>query len=921
MVRAPTGTVTFVFTDIEGSTRLWERHPDTMPAALERHDAVLRDAVESAGGVVVKSTGDGSLAVFERPGAAIAATVAMQRALASEEWSDPGPLPVRVGVHTGVAEERDGDYFGPALNRAARLMAIGHGGQVLVSSTTASLVEDALDAEARLHALGEQRLRDLSRPERVYQVIAPGLRESFPPLRSLDVLPTNLPVQLTSFVGRDDEVKSLVELLAEHRVVTVTGVGGVGKTRLAMHVAAELLSELRDGAWVAELAAVDGADAMTEVVAAALGISWRADSPLAGGIVESLRSKELLLVLDNCEHLLGEVADFADALMRGCDGVRILATSREGLGVIGERVWPLRSLGLPKAGDSADSVAVSDAARLLVDRARAVVPSFALDEANAAAVGEICRRLDGIPLAIELAAARLAAMQPREIAEHLDERFRLLTGGRRRGIERHQTLRATVDWSYSLLDDRDRTVFDRLGVFAGSFDASGAQDVVAGDDLDPFDVLDALSELVAKSMVVAEPGPDGHTRYQLLETLRQYALERLDARDEGDRSRRRHAEYYARFAETAGPELLGPHELVWRPRVNVEIDDLRAAVTWALDRDEPDDAELAMRIIAALAVESVGNRGSGIGAWAERAVACATTASSPHAGSVLVAAAYGAFHRLDYEAATACVERAVPLAADPTTFAFAQAMRGNLALGRGDIAEALRINVAALDALGDSPGELAGRLLLCPTAIFAQQCGDVDSAEVIAERTLQDARRLGQPTGMAMALYVKGAVLAYGGRPRDTALEALQESVELTRNGASDVVLAQALHALAHLYVADGAPMSAVPALSEGLAHSHDAGDRISVMSSIMESILAFVALELDIAVATCAGALLGGVFAPVSYSFDAAGNRDQVLAIVRDRLGAERYDAGYARGAVMEYEEVVAFVRSILDEIAPRDQ
>jgi predicted ATPase/class 3 adenylate cyclase len=915
VLQVPSGTVTFLFTDLEGSTRLWERYRNAMPEALERHDAILREVVAAAGGVVVKSTGDGSLAVFERPAGGIEAAVAIQRAFAAQDWGETGPLLVRIGVHTGVAEERGGDYFGPAVNRAARLMEIGHGGQVLVSSTTAALVEDAPVADVGLREVGEHRLRDLSRPEHVFQVVAPGLREAFPPLRSLDALATNLPVELTSFVGRDAEVKSIVDLLAEHRAVTITGVGGVGKTRLALHVAAELLGDSRDGAWIAELAAVGDGDAMAEVIAAALGVSRRGDASLADGVVESLRSKHLLLVLDNCEHLLGEVADFAEHLVSNCPDVRVLATSREGLGIAGERVWPLRSLSVPASTDGTDSIASSDAAQLLLDRARAVVPNFALDDSNSSAVGEICRRLDGIPLAIELAAARLAAMQPREVAEHLDERFRLLTGGRSRGIERHQTLRATVDWSYSLLDDRDRSVFDRLGVFAGSFDASAAQAVIADDGLDRFDVLDALKELVAKSMIVAEPGPEGGTRYQLLETLRQYALERLDAEVAGDRTRGRHAEYYAHFAETAAPELLGPHELAWRPRVNAEIDDLRAAVIWALDRPEPADAELAMRIVGALAVESVGNRRAGIGSWAERAANCPMTTNSPRRAAVLVAAAFGAFHRLDIAMATEYVERA-PDADDPTTYGFTQAMRANLAQSRGDFGEALRINQAALEALGDASKALVGRVLLCTTAIFAITGGHIDLAVELAERTIEDARRLGQPTGLAMALYAKGFVLVYGNRDPDTALRVLAESVALTRAGASDVVFAQALMTLAHQHVAAGRPATAIPALREAVAHSYQAGDQVSVIGATIDSIVAFAALGLDVPVATCTGALVAGAFAPVGYVYDAGGKRDETLAAARENLGDEQFDAAYAHGTVVGYDGIIDFMLATFDAI-----
>ncbi len=369
--------------------------------------------------------------------------------------------------------------------------------------------------------------------------------------------------------------------------MTLTGTGGVGKTRLAVQVAAEALPRFRDGVWLCELAVASDGETMAQVVAANLRVSQGPGLSLEASISDYLRAKELLLVLDNCEQLLGPVSVFAENVLRECPRVRILATSREGLAVDGEHVWPLRSLPLPDA--SGVGIATNDAVRLFVERAEAARASFGFDPSNEGAVGEICRRLDGIPLAIELAAARVVSMSPSEIRGLLDERFRLLTGGRRSAVERHQTLRATVDWSYSLLGERERAVFDRLGVFAGSFDAQAAQAVVVGDGVEAWDVLDALTELVAKSMVVAEETAEGTTRYQMLETLGQYARERLDEHGDTDRWRRRHAEHFAAWAEDAGPGLVSRDELTWRTRENVELDNLRAAVTWALDRDDPDD--------------------------------------------------------------------------------------------------------------------------------------------------------------------------------------------------------------------------------------------------------------------------------------------------------------------------------------------
>lgn len=557
-----------------------------MRQALAQHDELLRHSVETRGGAVVKTTGDGMLAVFDEPAVAVASAVDAQRALVAAAWGDTGVLRVRMAVHCGPATERDGDYFGTTLNRAARIMALAHGGQIVVSEAVALLVRDArLADDAKLRDLGEHRLRDLSHVERVYQIDAADLVGDFAPLRSLDAYSTNLPSQLTSFVGRDDEIKTLTTLVRAHRLVTLTGVGGVGKTRLALRVAAEVLPDTRDGVWLCELAAADAEEAVLEIVTRALGVVPRPGMSPRDSILDHLRGRECLIVLDNCEHVLDIAADLTEAILRGCEQVRVLATSREGLGIAGEQLRPIRSLPVP--GTTTATAALStDATTLFAERAAAVAPTFRIDETNAPAVVEICRRLDGIPLAIELAAARVASLQPTEIAALLDERFRLLTGSRRRSVERHQTLRATVDWSYSLLRDMERTVFDRLGMFVGSFDASAAESVVADSAIGRFDVLDALGELVAKSMLTAEPTPDGTTRYQLLETLRQYALERLEQTGEVDGFRRRHAEHYVTVSSELGRAVHGPDEVRARARLDRETDNLRAAVDWSIDAGE-----------------------------------------------------------------------------------------------------------------------------------------------------------------------------------------------------------------------------------------------------------------------------------------------------------------------------------------------
>ena len=504
-------------------------------------------------------------------------------------------------------------------------------GELMLALYRSGRQAEALRAYGRLRALlGEElgikpgeALRGLERAMLLQdpELEWPGFAPRGPPLPSEGAGGPprgNLPLQLNSFVGRDRELAAVVEALGESRLLTLTGVGGVGKTRLAVQAASRMLPGLRDGAWLCELAVAGDPDAMLQVVAVTLGVQARSGLSIEESVREFLRSKNLLLVLDNCEHLLDAAARFADAVLRESPDVCILATSREGLAVDAERIWALRSLPVPEPSAGVDDVVRSDAARLFADRAGAVQSDFVLDTSTASAVGELCRRLDGVPLAIELAAARAVAMTPDEIVALLDERFRLLTGGRRTAVERHQTLRATVEWSYSLLSPTEQLVFSRLGVFPGTFEAGAAEAVAAGAGVEGWGVVDALGSLVAKSMLVADSPATGTTRYSMLETLRAYARERLNEGEDADSWRRRHAEHYAAFAERAGPLLRGPDELAWRRQVRAELDNLRAAFAWSLDSAIA-DGQLGLRIVAALAHEALLDMASGVGIWATHA--------------------------------------------------------------------------------------------------------------------------------------------------------------------------------------------------------------------------------------------------------------------------------------------------------------
>ncbi|HEY2501305.1 MAG TPA: adenylate/guanylate cyclase domain-containing protein, partial [Mycobacterium sp.] len=488
---APSGVVTFLLTDVEGSTRRWEADAEGMRKALAAHDHLLRTAIDAHGGWLFKHTGDGVCAAFASPRSAVDAAVAAQRGL---------ELPVRMGIATGEAELRGADYFGVVLNRAARVMAAGHGGQVLLAESTASLLSGV-----DLLELGPRRLRDLPTAMEMFQVRAPGLRTDFPALRGLDASPGNLRPAATSFIGRESEVAELQTTLKAHRLLTLTGVGGVGKTRLASEVAAGLADEFPDGVWLFELAAVADPAAVPDAVAAVLGITQQPGKSVAESVAAALEGRVRLLVFDNCEHVLNAAGDLVEAILAHSATVKILATSRGGLGLADERLWPVPSLDV---GAGIDSSAV----HLFAERAGSVVPRFSMSQPDeASAVIEICRRLDGIPLAIELAASRMASMTASEVRDRLDQRFRLLVGSRR-GLERHHTLRHAVAWSYDLLGDAEKALLERCSVFAGGFDLQSACAVAGFDDPDDYAVLDLLDALVRKSLLVADRS-SGRTRF------------------------------------------------------------------------------------------------------------------------------------------------------------------------------------------------------------------------------------------------------------------------------------------------------------------------------------------------------------------------------------------------------------------------
>jgi predicted ATPase/class 3 adenylate cyclase len=561
VIRAPSGTVTFLFTDIEGSSRLWEEHPAEMRELVAQHDMRFRVAIEANDGYVVKATGDGFHAAFGRAADAVKAAERLQAATA-----DLPTLKVRIGINTGEVQERDGDYFGPPVNRAARLMSAAHGGQVLIAGVTADLVPGLT-----LRNLGEHRLRDLGSPTLVWQL---GTGE-FPPLQTLDDLPGNLPVQRTSFVGRVEEVKQLGALIETERLVTLTGPGGVGKSRLALQLAAEVAPAFKDGAWFASLASLAEGSLVAGAVLEAVGVSQRQGEPAIDTLCAWSRARDALLVIDNCEHLSAEVAGVVDRVADASTTLRMIVTSQQSLGVRGERLWTVAPL-------SGAGGVLADSVELFVDRARMARADFSLSADNEAAVIEICTRLDHVPLAIELAAARMRGMAPADIARRLDQRLRLLASSDRLVAGRHRTLDAAMRWSYDLLDETQRRVFDRLSVFAGPFTIEAAEAIVEGEGVEGWEILDRVLALVDKSLVVAEETSAG-ARYRLLETMRHFGSANLVDSGVHDLYRDRHADYYADYVLSRRPQLHGVGDIPARAEIQRELENIRVALRQAAD--------------------------------------------------------------------------------------------------------------------------------------------------------------------------------------------------------------------------------------------------------------------------------------------------------------------------------------------------
>jgi len=753
MANLPSGTVTFLFTDIEESTPLWEKFPEAMKAALARHDAIIKTAIEAQKGHIIKSTGDGFHAAFETALEAVNAAVAAQVGLHAQFSTLPVNEPhikSRMGIHTGEAELRDGDYYGTALNRTARIMSAGYGGQILVSEITAHLTRDQLTEEISFTDLGEHNLRGLTRPEHIFQLNKRGLEQDFPSLHTDSALNNNLPVQLTTFIGRENEIKAAKQKLADARLLTLIGPGGTGKTRLSLQVAGELLPQFADGIWLLELAPIGDAQLVPQALGSVFGLHEQEEMPIDHVLTDFLRSKRLLLIFDNCEHLVDSCAQLVEHILQNAPQVKILSSSREALGIGGEAVYRVPSLRLPDpAKVTREAVAEFESIQLFVDRARAANPNFELTDANASSLAQICRRLDGIPLAIELAAARASVFTAEQIATRLDDRFKLLTGGSRTALPRQQTLRALIDWSYDILSDGEKILLRRLSVFAGGWTFEAAEAI--GGELD---TLDLLSQLVNKSLVTVDETGSA-ARYRLLETIRQYARDRLLDAGESEKARRAHLEYFLHFAEEAGPKMDTEELLLWIPKLEAEFDNFRAAFEWALENDI-DSALLFIKYLSSFWYRRSYNA-EGI-QWAQDAIARVEKSGFP----------------TDPEAAHRRKENYSTAMANLVVMAYSQ----------GDNPLALHISEKCIPLLRELKNDRMLGLVLGFTASSRMFSGDFSpDIKELVEETIELARGSGDNYSLGMAMGMMAQVSIIGEKDTAKAIEYDNESIRLISSG------------------------------------------------------------------------------------------------------------------------------------------
>jgi predicted ATPase/class 3 adenylate cyclase len=928
MSEAPlSGILTFLFTDLEGSTPMWEQHPERMQVVSARHDELLRAAFETNDGRVVKTTGDGFHVIFASPADGIAAALAGQQAIATEVWpAEVGSIKVRMGLHAGEGQAREGDYYGPDLNRAARVMGIGHGGQVLVSGTTAALLRGRLPDGAELIDLGLHRLKGLSQLEQVYQLAHASLETDFPPLQSSVSSPHNLPAELTTFIGRTRELEEVERLMASNRLLTLLGPGGTGKTRLMLQVASDLVERFPDGVWLVELAPLTDPKLVAEQTAVVLGVRGLPDRSLVDSLAVYLRRKEILLLLDNAEHLIQTSAELAEQLLTLCPKLKILVTSREPLSIGGEATFQVPSLSLPAEGVTTElELESSEAVQLFVERSRAVRYDFKLTASNAPAVAEIVRQLDGIPLALELAAARLRVMSAEQIAARLDDRFRLLVGRRRTALPRQQTLQALIDWSWNLLEESEQILLRRLSVFSGGWILEDAQQVVHGPQLDQFAIIDNLEALVDKSLVATGTLPDGSDRFNLLETIRQYARERLVAAGEDELLGDRHAAYFEGLIREAEAAHSQTERVAWLGRLVRETDNFRVAFNW-LEINDP-----MLFLVAVGKLMLLGGQGYWSFSppqalrWLERAIKIGRTAVVPEEerqerqiqlGIALSALASVGFSLGRYEEGAEASAEAVsilrslgksrPLAYALGIYAFNLSFLGRLdeALESGEEARGIARSLGDVVSLSRALGALG---------LASMLGGDIEKAQAYLKEAMGFIEELGGSLLGFQILAGEGQLLALMGDLEGA--EALYREVEQRFHGlGAPMQTIITRNELAHLLRRQGKWAQALPFYRESILYFQDIGHEPAVAHQL--ECIAYIAIAQE--EPEKAARLLGAAQAirewtnsPINLPWEKT-EYDLAMKQLAEILGSAGRDAAVGEGRSLTLDEAVVLARRV---------
>ena len=920
----PTGTVTFLFTDIEGSTRLWQEFPKAMPLALTRHHDLLQEAIDNHHGYVFQITGDAFCAAFATAADGLNAALAAQRSLREEPWGETGLIRVRMALHTGPAEVKAGDYTsgeyasGLSLSHTSRLLSAGHGGQILLSLAAAELVQDYLPEDVTLRDMGSPRLRDLIRAGTIYQVVVPDLQSGFPSLKTVDVCPNNLPLQLTSFIGREQEMDQVKKLLTQSRMLTLIGAGGSGKTRLALQVAASILESYPDGIWLVELASLSDSTLLMQTIAAVLGIREQAGPPSLTAVIDFVCDKSILLLLDNCEHLIEACAQIVDSLLHACPNVKLIATSREQLGIKGEHIFYVPSMELPSLvpTSSVDEIAQSEAVRLLLDRASAIQPSFKLNKQNSYAVTQICHRLDGIPLAIELAAARFRMLSPEQIAFRLDDRFKLLTTGSRTALPRHQTLSALIDWSHDLLSEEERILFRRLSAFSGGWTLEAAEMVGSlegylGPKIQTKEVLELLAGLVSKSLVVVDE-QDGETRYSMLKTIRAYAFTRLREAKEEEPVRREHLVYFLNLAEMVEPELLADEHARWDRKLELEQDNLRGALTWALaEKPKGSDAEsgslLAGTMFMYWYMHGYLNEGRN---WLSLAIERFQGNTKARA-KALSGSGTLAWQQGDYSEAQSCFDESIQLWSKlgiDDGLAEAQHFSGHLEFDQRNYDQAKTLFADSLNyykQIGDTARTLT---LTSDMGLVAYHLGDYVSARSSFEQALLLWQERGNQEAVADVLNRLGDLARVDGN-YEKARSLYEESLELFRAMNAKLGIASGLHKLGQVARHQNDIEGARGLFLESIKLQQEAGNKqgiIECLEGIAGLDLVNEELERAAVIFGATQALLDALGAPLAPADLIVRDRD--MDVLKDQLDPQKLSTALEKGNPMTQEQAIEY-------------